>query len=104
MSSKLRAFGWMLGFAVIVSLVAIPAAFQVIQSQEDCSVDQRRVMPNEVKRAARLADAIWKSPTDADCALAQRGMSRTDFVELMDRIASDRDLAEAYADARRTGP
>ncbi len=98
---KLGTTGWLIGFLGLALLGATPLAFEIAMAEPDCAPVEQRILPTETDRAARLSDAILRSSVDADCELARRGMSRADYIELMDDIAADRRLATAYAAARR---
>ena len=94
---KLGTTGWLIGFLGLALLGATPLAFEIAMAEPDCAPVEQRILPTETDRAARLSDAILRSSVDADCELARRGMSRADYIELMDDIAADRRLATAYA-------
>jgi len=93
--------GWIAGFALLLLLAVIPAAYDWQHSTVDCAVSEGRVLSSQPDRAARLADAIAAEPTLADCALQRRGMTRSDYVDLMDEIADSQSLSVAYAEARK---
>ncbi len=103
MSSRGRTAAWVGGFALLVGLAAIPALYDFRHhGAGECDPIERRVLPDEPARAARLADALADDPTLADCTLSRHGMTRSDYIDLMDRISDDHALSSAYAEARRT--
>lgn len=99
--SRWRTGGWLAGFAGLGLLASVPLAYELAMHEPDCQRTEQRILPRETSRAAALADAIVRRPDNADCELSRRGMSRADFLELMDDIAADRRLASDYASARR---
>jgi hypothetical protein len=52
---------------------------------------------SRVDKAAAIARAIESSPSSADAALQQHGMTEQQFEDLMYEIAADPEMSQAYA-------
>jgi hypothetical protein len=57
-------------------------------------------IPENVQKAATIADAIEKDPSRAEAILQENGTTRADFEAQLYDIASDPDQAAAYKKAR----
>jgi hypothetical protein len=57
-------------------------------------------IPENVQKAATIADAIEKEPGRAEAILQENGTTRADFEAQLYDIASDPDQAAAYKKAR----
>ncbi|MCP4873571.1 MAG: hypothetical protein GY898_33210 [Proteobacteria bacterium] len=92
---------WLAFFGLLLALGSIPALYDWRFAGEDCTTQDSRVLADEPERAARLADRLAANPTLADCTLQRHGMTRTDYIDLMDAISDSQALSIAYAEARK---
>jgi hypothetical protein len=95
-----------IGLAAVV-LLGGPTIFSGL-SWHSAKAEQARCAPtlpplqvSTPELAAQVADALWADPDQADCLLSQHGMTRAEFVALMEAMAQDEAASVAFADARR---
>lgn|GEM_PF-2808142 len=94
-------------FSVCAMVLGGPTFFTLLskadatQESARCAQQEPAIGADEPRRAAALADALWAEPNRSDCLLSQHGMTREEFVALMEAIAADEGASRQYAEARR---
>ncbi len=100
MSGKAK-YGWIPvaivlgGIGLHMAPAGLALADQAAQARL-CPQTEQPVVQSQPERAAELASAVLEDPEQTDCVLQGYGMDRQGFIDLMDEIAADPRLAQAY--------
>ncbi|NVB43076.1 hypothetical protein G6O69_34960 [Pseudenhygromyxa sp. WMMC2535] len=81
---------------------AAEAGDQAAAGEEVAAAEEAVALDPKVEKAVTVANKIAADPSSADDILAEAGMDREGFEELLYEIARDPELSKSYAVARET--